>query len=137
MRQEQPRPRALLVDDEPEILDFLERVLRRRFQVSRCGSAVEAWERLAEAEFDVLITDHMMPQLSGLELLERLGNDRPTMARLLISGFAEGPEFAQARARCRIHKYVSKPVDSRCLLEAVEQAIASRDGEQVASGFGD
>ncbi|MBT8494654.1 MAG: response regulator [Deltaproteobacteria bacterium] len=119
------RPKILIVDDEPDMLDFLERSLRKRFEVVRAQGAPEALELLEQAEFAVLITDQKMPRMGGLELLERISDRYPKLVRLLLSGFAEIPEIKKARARCRIHNYIFKPVDSRKLLEAVDQAQAN------------
>ena len=106
------------------MLDFLERSLRRRFEVRRAGSAADALRLLEDDEFDVLITDQKMPKMGGLELLERIGDSHPELVRLLLSGFAEMPEIRRARLDCRIHNYIFKPIDSRTLLEAIDEAIA-------------
>lgn len=121
-------PRLLIVDDEPDMLDFLERVLRRRFTVSRASSAEDALERLAQVPHEVLLTDQKMPRVSGLEMLERIRDLYPTMVRVLISGFTDVPDIQRAIDRCGIHNYILKPVDSQRLLEAVDQAYKVRDG---------
>ena len=123
----------LIVDDEPDMLDFLERVLRRRFRVTRCRNAEEALERLAEAEYSVLITDQKMPRVSGLELLERIGDQQPQLVKLLISGFSDVPDIQRAVKRGGIHNYILKPVDSQKLLDAVEEAYRVRDGKPFPS----
>ena len=67
----QAKPRLLVVDDEPDMLEFVERVARRRFQVTSCQTADEALAELAVGDYEVLITDQKMPRVSGLELLGR------------------------------------------------------------------
>jgi DNA-binding NtrC family response regulator len=124
------KPKALIVDDEPDMLDFLERSLRRRFDVTRCRNAEEALERLAEAEYEVLITDQKMPRVSGLELLERIGSSQPRLVRLLISGFTDVPDMNRAIEHGGIHNYILKPVDSRKLHEAIEEAYRARDRDR-------
>lgn len=128
---EAPKPRLLVVDDEPDMLDFLERVFRRSYDVVRASSAEDALERLDSGDFELLITDQKMPRISGIELLERVGDRFPRMVRVLISGFTEMPEVQRAIARCRIHNYILKPVDSAKLVEAVEQAYRVRDGDPL------
>jgi len=122
------QPKLLIVDDEPDMLDFLERVLRRRFVVSRATSAEEALALLEAGDFEVLITDQKMPRVSGLDLLERIGRRYPRLVRVLISGFAGVPEIQRAVEQCRIHNYIVKPVDSQSVLEGVDQAYRVRDG---------
>jgi DNA-binding NtrC family response regulator len=116
-----------VVDDEPDMLDFIQRVLRRRFEVQRCTSADEALVELARGGYDVLVTDQKMPRVSGLELLERIGDRHPDLVRILISGFTDDPAVQRAVAAGRVHTYVLKPVDSEQLLTAVDRAYAARD----------
>lgn len=123
-----PKPSILVVDDEPDMLDFIERVTRRRFEVTRCANGEDALALLAEREFDVLVTDHKMPRMTGLELLERLGDRYPRMVRVLLSGYTDVPDVHRAGATGRVHHYVLKPVDSRALLAGIDHAYLVRDG---------
>jgi len=123
------KPRILVVDDEPDMLDFIERVTRRRFDVTRCANGEDALALLAEGAFDVLITDQKMPRMTGLELLERLADRYPTMVRVLLSGYTDVPDVHRAGASGRVHHYVLKPVDSRALLAGIDHAYKVRDGE--------
>lgn len=123
-----PKPSILVVDDEPDMLDFIERVTRRRYDVTRCANGEDALALLAEREFEVLITDHKMPRMTGLELLERLGDRFPRMVRVLLSGYTDVPEVQRAGTSGHIHHYVLKPVDSRDLLAGIDHAYQVRDG---------
>lgn len=127
------KPQVLIVDDEPDMLDFMERVLRREFRVTVTSDAEEALRRLAEGSYDVLITDHQMPKISGLQLLEKTEKSAPDMVRIVISGFAEAPDILAAVEAGEIHNYILKPVDSRKLLMAIEQAYARRAGADTSS----
>jgi two-component system, NtrC family, response regulator HupR/HoxA len=127
------KPKLLVVDDEPDMLDFLERVLRRRFDITRCSSAEEALQNLADGAFEVLVTDQKMPRVSGLELLERIRDQYPALVRVLVSGFTDVPDIQRAIDRCGIHNYILKPVDSVKLLEAIEEAYRVRDGQPFRS----
>jgi DNA-binding NtrC family response regulator len=124
------RPRLLLVDDEPDILDFLERALRRRYQVTRFSDPAAALAAVKIRAFDVLITDQKMPGVTGLELIEAVATLQPDTVRVLISGFTDAPEIAQAVALARIHNFVLKPVDSEQLVAAIDTATR-RAGEGI------
>ncbi len=124
------KPKLLIVDDEQDMLDFLERVLRRRFAVTRCGSADAAIEHLTDGDYQVLVTDQKMPRVSGLELLEHIRGKYPRLVRVLLSGFTELVDIQQAIERCGIHSYILKPVDSRRLLAAIDEAFEVRDGSR-------
>jgi DNA-binding NtrC family response regulator len=126
------KPKLLIVDDEPDMLDFVERALRRQFEVIRCACALAALERLESEEgFDILVTDHRMPGLSGLELLARITARHPNLVKVLLSGYAELAQVQRARDCGEIHGYVLKPVDSNGLLRAIHSAYvaASRQRE--------
>lgn len=61
-------PRARLpavVDDEPDMLDFIERATRRTYDVVRCPNGEAALALLATTRFDLMVTDHKMPRLTG------------------------------------------------------------------------
>lgn len=124
------RPSLLAVDDEPDILDFLERVFRKHYTVQRAADGTQALERLASAPVALMVTDQRMPGMSGLELLERVAADHPDTTRVLLSGFSDLPEITQAAEVGLVHAYVVKPVDSIRLREAVDEAIARhKDGD--------
>jgi DNA-binding NtrC family response regulator len=128
--REAEKPRLLLVDDEPDILDFLERALRRSYQVTRFSDPIAALAAVKIRSFDVLITDQKMPGLSGLELLETVADLQPDTVRVLISGFTDVPEITRALALARIHNFLLKPVDSEQLVEAIATATR-RANDQV------
>lgn len=115
------------------MLDFMERVLRREFCVTVTSDAEEALWHLAEGAYDVLITDHQMPKISGLQLLKQTEESAPDMVRIVISGFSEAPDLLAAVDAGVIHNYILKPVDSRKLLLAIEQAYAKQAGAQIRS----
>jgi len=117
------KPRLLIVDDEPDMLDFLERVFRAEYTVVRASSAEEALDELGKHKFKVVITDQKMPHITGVELLERIGERYPFLVKVLLSGFTEVPEIQRAVERGGIHNYVVKPVDSEKLRAAVTEAI--------------
>ncbi|HLU67719.1 MAG TPA: response regulator [Kofleriaceae bacterium] len=124
-RDPQAEPqRLLLVDDEQDILDFLERALRRRYQVHRFSDPVAALAEVRAGRFDVVITDQRMPAVTGLEIIEEVAQRSPDTVRVLISGYTEAPEIAQALVDRRIHNFVLKPIDSMQLLQAIDRAAA-------------
>lgn len=122
------KPKLLIVDDEPDMLDFLERVFRADFEVVRAMNAEDALAALAGTPFDVLVTDQKMPRVSGVELLERISPLYPDLVRILLSGFTDLPEIQSAAQRCRIDGYVVKPVDSDKLKCAVSEAVSANRG---------
>jgi len=119
------KPRLLAVDDEPDMLDFLERVFRSEFAVTRANSAEEAMNLLRTNTFRVLVTDQKMPRVTGVELLESIRDSHPDLVKILLSGFTDLPEIQRAIERCGIAAYVVKPVDSERLRAAVHEALGT------------
>ena len=62
----------LIVDDEEDNLALLYRTLRHNYNVTKCLSPLDAIEVLKKSEFHLVISDHKMPQMSGVELLKHV-----------------------------------------------------------------
>ena|SRR5215831_6838724 len=120
------RLRLLVVDDEPDMLDFLERVFRQEYDVVRAQTGEQALALVDAGGIDLLLTDQKMPRMTGIQLLEALGDRHPDLVRVLISGYTEVPDIQRAVERCKIHQYVVKPVDSERLKAAVREAWERR-----------
>lgn len=127
-----PSARVLVVDDEPELLAIMQRVLTRlghRVTVAEDGEAALAVARQARDEgapFDVVLTDLMMPRLSGADFAERLARELPALRRRLIvmTGGAVTPADEAFLQREDI-VVVNKPVGLHDLGVAVARALAA------------
>ncbi len=119
--------RLLIVDDEQDMLDFLERVFRRDYEVRRAQSVEEAERVLAEGTgYDVVITDRRMPRRSGLELLEIVSRACPKAVRVLLTGYAESLVNEKVAQWALVDAWVSKPIDSAALKLAIDEAKSRR-----------
>jgi DNA-binding NtrC family response regulator len=124
--------RLLIVDDEKDMLDFLERVFRRDFEVVRCASVDEAEQQLIRdgVPADIVITDRRMPRRGGLELLEMVAARAPGTLRVLLTGFADSLVDEKVTQWALVDAWISKPIDSAALRKAIEdnlpKAIARR-----------
>jgi CheY-like chemotaxis protein len=122
MSHEQP-PVLLIVDDEERILSALRRVLRKEgYEILTAGSAGEALATLEAREVRVLLSDHKMPGVGGLELLERAAAIRPTCALLLITGWPEEVDPARVR-ELGIRAVIPKPWDDAGLKATLRKAL--------------
>ncbi|MAD88943.1 MAG: response regulator [Pseudoalteromonas sp.] len=79
----------LLVDDEPEVLNAISRVLRKDYKISKANSAHEALKLIADNEFDIILSDIRMPNMDGIELLTQIKRTTPEIARVLLSGYSD------------------------------------------------
>ena len=81
------RPRILFVDDEPQLRSLVERVLfRTGFETETAEDGAEAWAALNDREFDLLITDNVMPRLTGLQLIRKVRAAGMSIPIILASG---------------------------------------------------
>jgi two-component system chemotaxis response regulator CheY len=81
------RPRILVVDDDPWILGLATTVLKRSgYQVDMAEDGALAWETLQANNYDLLVTDHNMPKMTGLTLLKRIHAARLALPAILMSG---------------------------------------------------
>jgi putative nucleotidyltransferase with HDIG domain len=116
--------RILFVDDEAAILDGLRNVLRaerRRWSMSFALGGEAALEALAEAPFDVIVTDMRMPGMDGLTLLGAVRERHPRVARVVLSGHADLSVVAQASSVA--HRYLLKPCEPVALRDVIERAL--------------
>lgn len=118
--------RLLIVDDEVDMLDFLDRVFRREYEVVRAQSVEEAVRRLDDGPLDVIVTDRRMPRRSGLELLEIASQRHPNAVRVLLTGYADSLVDEKVAQWRLVDAWVSKPIDSAALKESIAHAIEKR-----------
>ncbi|MEO8552020.1 MAG: ATP-binding protein, partial [Kofleriaceae bacterium] len=132
------RHRVLVVDDEPMVRDMLARVLRRDHDVVTvsCGRAALD-EITAGGWFDVVISDVMMPNMTGVDLLEELLRVAPTQARRLV--FLSGGVFT-AQTRERLEELgtlvLEKPTSPKDLRDAVTRVATEHRERGLATGVG-
>lgn len=110
----------LFVDDEPNILQGLQRLLRpmrREWEMCFAQGGAEALAILAEKKVDVLVSDMKMPGMDGAQLLEEVSNRYPHIVRIILSGYSE-KEFL-VRASGVAHGYLTKPCDTEILKATV------------------
>jgi CheY-like chemotaxis protein len=114
-----PAPAVLVVDDEPLVLQFMERVLADAgYRVQSAPDGLRALELVGQcsAPPDLLITDLRMPGLNGYELARRITTMHPSVRVLLVS--AADPEHPEPG-----WPFVRKPFSPEALLRAVEQLV--------------
>ena len=120
--------KVLFVDDEPNVLQGLERMLRplrREWEIAFASSGAEALEALALRPFDVLVSDMRMPGMNGVELMTAVMERHPQIVRIILSGYAD--QEVIMRSLGPAHQYISKPCDADTIKLTVGRACALRD----------
>jgi len=118
------RTKILCVDDEKSILESLERTLRGRYAVLTSLDPVEALSILEEQDdIAVVISDHMMSPMDGVQFLSRAKKIRPHTSRVLLSGEIDIRSMETAINNANVHKFVMKPWDNQPLLVHLLEAV--------------
>jgi len=119
------RERVLVVDDRPNMLRLLERILRRDYDVTATGDALQARALIEGEEFDLVITDVRMPGLSGMDLLRIAKQAHPKTEVLLLTAYGDIPQAVEAMKQGAYH-YLTKPFEPDELLVFARQALEHR-----------
>jgi CheY-like chemotaxis protein len=118
------RRTLLIVDDEPNIVSSLVRLLRsEECRVLTAGNAQDALEILALNPVQVIISDHRMPAMTGAEFLGKVKALYPDIVRILFSGYIEMDALTDAVNRGAVYRFLLKPWDDDVLREAVRDAF--------------
>jgi YesN/AraC family two-component response regulator len=118
--------RILIVDDEVHVVGALRRLFRREgFSIEVALNGVEALQKLATFEADVVISDLKMPGMDGLELLGQVLRIAPKTVRVLISGHADVSIHSGPGAGIISH-FSSKPWDDARLVADVRALLGGQ-----------
>ena len=113
----------LLVDDDPLVLaGFREILSRAGYEVTAVFSGGEALEQLESRTFDVILTDLLMPRVSGLDVLRTAREKHPDCVVIVVTGYASVRSAVEA-LRLGAHDYLIKPCDEHELLFRVNMGL--------------
>ncbi len=132
----------LAVDDEPDNLQLLRRTLRKEYEITIANGPLEAIDILKiHGTFDMIISDHRMPDMSGVELLQYTNLHYPDMIRILITAYSEVPILVDAINTGKIFRYVKKPWTPEELILTIQKAFEakklSKDNQRLIEDFKD
>ena len=118
--------RIMVVDDEASICRNVEKILtKNNYQVTCANSAEEALEKMKGESFNLMITDIVMPQMNGLELLKKVKSQWPETKALTMTAFAS-TDTAHRAIRLGALDYLPKPFTPVELREMVHQALSGK-----------
>ena len=114
----------LLVDDEPNILAALKRMLRSEgYRILTANGAREGLDLLAQHAVQVILSDQRMPEMNGTEFLGRVKDLYPDTVRIVLSGFTELDSIIQAVNQGAIYKFLIKPWDDDLMRTHIRDAF--------------
>ncbi len=123
MSEESLKPHILVVDDEENIRSALRRILRRDYQLSFAESGAQALEILKTERPDVILSDYLMPEMTGLELLKRCRLFYPEMSRVVLTGQAEMQVVIAAINEGAVFRFLTKHWEEDELLLTMHVAV--------------
>jgi HD-like signal output (HDOD) protein/CheY-like chemotaxis protein len=119
--------RVLFVDDDANILQGLQRLLRplrREWDMSFALGPSEAIALFDQQPFDVVVSDMRMPEMTGAELLSRIRDSHPAVARIILSGHSQMD--SAVRSAGIAHQFLAKPCDAEALRKTIARVLALR-----------
>ncbi len=118
----------LVVDDEPAVRDALVRRLREmRHRCAEASNGLEALERLHEREFDLVLTDVMMPKLNGFQFLERALPYLKGRVPVVVLSSVDDRDGAAAAIDAGAYDYLNKPAEREDLERVIAEGLRRRE----------
>lgn len=121
-----PDADVLVVDDNPMNLNVIKNLLKAtKVFVTTASSGAECLEKIQQDKFHIILLDHMMPEMDGIETLEKIREiDKEVPVYALTANAVAGEEFYTSKG---FNGYLSKPVDS----ETLENTIMKHIPEEI------
>lgn len=117
--------RILFVDDEPNVLRGIKRMLHsmaHEWEMTFAHSGHDALEAMSDGFFNVVVSDLRMPGMDGVALLHEVRRRSPQTVRIALSGYAD--RNATLFAASQVHQFLSKPCDASGLKAALQRALS-------------
>jgi DNA-binding response OmpR family regulator len=124
-----PPPRILVVEDEPDIRQLNTEVLiNSGYQVDAAEDGAAAWQALISGSYDLLITDHDMPKVSGVELVKKLRATRMALPVIVATGTLPTKELFTRYPWLQPAAILPKPYTVEELLGTVQEVLRTITG---------
>ena len=120
--------KILLIDDEPDILEFLEyNLLQHNFVVEKAKDGLKGIEKFKSFQPDIILIDVMMPKLNGIETCEKIKSLDNSDNYIIIFLSARSEEFTQIAAYdAGAHDFINKPVKPKILIKKIQAIIKQK-----------
>ncbi|MFT6867926.1 MAG: signal transduction histidine kinase/DNA-binding response OmpR family regulator [Cyclobacteriaceae bacterium] len=118
----------LVVEDNPDIREFIVKILSSRFHVMEAANGLEAYEMALERLPDLIISDVMMPEMDGITLTKKLKQNTSTShIPIILLTARTGTIFKKEGFEMGADEYITKPFNSAVLISRIENIIKSRE----------
>ena len=113
----------LLVDDEEDNLALLYRTLRGSYNLDKSTSPTKALDMLDDKQYHLVISDHKMPEMDGVEFLKKVLEKSPNTMRILLTAYSDANILIDAINYAKIYRYIKKPYTPEELQLIVSAAL--------------
>jgi|UniRef100_A0A7C5ALW5 signal transduction histidine kinase len=118
-------PWILVVDDDPGILELVQDLLRPNYLVDTAKNVKEAQVRLQKGSYDLVLTDMVMPEIAGMELVKYVRLHYPDIPVIVFTGYANFQDAVTA-VKLGAFDYLPKPIQTEILRHAIQRALEFR-----------
>lgn len=127
--------KILLIDDEPDILEFLEyNLLQHNFVVEKAKNGLQGIEKFKSFQPNIILIDVMMPKLNGIETCEKIKSLDNSDDCIIIFLSARSEEFTQIAAYdAGAHDFVNKPVKPKILIKKIQAIIKQKNPTTITT----
>ncbi|MGD8339515.1 MAG: response regulator [Gammaproteobacteria bacterium] len=117
------KPRLLFVDDEERVLNSMRIMFRKASELHLAKNGKDAIDIIRNNDIDVIIADHKMPQMTGVELLTQVRTLSPRTVRILLTGYAELDAVEGSINEGEVFRFLTKPCPPDRLKETIALAV--------------
>ena len=123
MTEDNAPVRILFLDDEQPILNALRRVLRKEgYEISLCTDPDDALRMIREASIEIVVSDHLMPGMTGTEFFALASRLHPHVHRIMLTGQADMDVAIRCINEGHVHRFLTKPWDDEQLKQVLREA---------------
>ena len=123
MNTEKSLPPILYIDDEQDNLTVFYSAFRRNFKVYLASSGQEGIEIMKMHTIHLVIADQRMPEMTGIEFLERIRKEYPDCIRMVLTGYTDVEAIIQAINKGQVYRYITKPWNKDDLKLTIDRAL--------------
>ena len=121
-------PLLVIVDDEEMVLVSLRSFLavETDYEVLTFSSPLRALESIRESQIDLVISDYLMPEMTGIEFLLEVKKLQPYATRILLTGYADKENAIRAINEVNLYQYIEKPWSNDDLKLIIQNGLERR-----------
>src|ERR1051325_9860779 len=124
------KPCLLVVDDEPDLVQSVQDLLRFDYRILGATRASEGLALMEKERVHIVMSDQRMPEMTGVEMLRRGRETHPEAVRLLFTAYSDMTTVIDAINQGNVYRYISKPWEVDELKTTLKQAHAHHQPQE-------